>query len=73
MYKNGTLQNKHRDLVKTGVSNCAKESNASYVWSQSEKFDDHLNSEECGEDHVQDVHDRVEALRLLIVLMAQKM
>lgn len=44
----------------------------SYVWSQSEQFDDHLDGEERGEDHVQDVHDKVEELRLLIVLMAQK-
>lgn len=43
--------------------------NVSHVWSQSEQFDDHLNGEERGEDHVQDVHDRVEELWLLIMLM----
>lgn len=45
----------------------------SYVWSQSKQFDDHLNSEECGKDHVQDVHNKVEKLWLLIVLVAPRM
>lgn len=45
-----------------------KVSSKSHVRSQSQKFDDHLNSKERSEDHVQDVHNKVEEFGLLIVL-----
>lgn len=43
----------------------------SYIWPQSKQFDDHLDGEERGEDHVQDVHDRIKQIGLLIVLLRQ--
>ena len=39
---------------------------------QSQKLDDHLYGEDHGEDHVEDVHDGGERLRLLVMLRGQK-
>lgn len=35
---------------------------------QSQQLDDHLDGEHHSEDHVQDVHDRREQFRLLVML-----
>ena len=39
---------------------------------QSQQLDDHLEGEDDGEDHVQDVHDGGEELRLLVVLPEER-
>ena len=36
---------------------------------ESDEFEDHLHSEEAGEEHVQDVHGVVEGARLAVVLL----
>lgn len=44
-----------------------------HMSTQSQQLDDHLNGENHGEDHVEDVHDGGEQFGLLIVLRKKKM
>lgn len=43
-----------------------------YPGFEGDQFEDHLHSEDGGEDHVQDVHHVVKCLRLAVVLCVEK-